>query len=1244
MEGQSNKGQSQHQYHSSQWSRLVRRNTLAISAAPPPLSPATLIQPSPQLSTTIETFPDLLPQQTSSYQAQLAQYNKLITSGRATRVQSSPLPPLLSTQHIQAVPRSGTTSGYENRQRRRSTSRLGHGNKKPSITGNGERPLIAEQSLATMGPKKADAPKPQLSRPQPQHQHSALTQQSSSVPTTPHQRARKFSTASREPSPIPAPSHSPRSAYSETSSAYPTYRSLPSKWVRCTHETGMAHSRRRMPYSLGSERLDQPKQSSIKAKLSPDEDKKLTADMEKLYAELLPTDESEAKRQRFVQKLEHLLNTEWPGHDIKVHVFGSSGNLLCTDESDVDICITTEWKELERVCMLADLLYRNGMTKVNCVSTAKVPIVKIWDPELGLACDMNVNNTLALENTRMIKTYVQVDPRVRPLAMIIKHWTKRRILNDAAYGGTLSSYTWICMIINFLQLQEPPVLPVLHDPQHQRLPQADGHESAFADDLEALRECGKSSKQSLGELLFRFFRFYAHELDYDKHVLSVRNGKLVSKQEKGWNLANNNRLCVEEPFNVGRNLGNTADDFTFRGLHLELRRAFDLIAETKLDECCEQYVFPKEEERVWEKPTASRPVVVRSVSQSRGGGRGGGNGGRGRNTNHNRNNQGGRRASSATYDGNNGYPPLATPQGMSPSETWIQNQQAQLQLHELYMTLEAQKDNLLRLQLYSQEQNYAQGQQRMEAFAQTHRLQPNAPVTSQQAADRNRGMSFDNPPLTAPLYYYPSVSFQYPAGFGPQQGPNTYPSSPAIPSAVPELRRSLHRSNVTSGSGPGGAVSNSSARSHSTPAARTTLSPILTQYGMEGQQSYSPLHPGDITSHPPSANENGRPGFDTDSVGSRADSLPAGGFEKDYKGYGLNGSIIYQNPIESNFQSTVSASPGHRRLSTEQFPQAILERLRRTSRSPSPLGRDRGYTTGARAIPAAYGGVPHAVSNTNVRSLNELSPLIVNGSFSIPHSRASGAPSSASGSSSEDQYHDALGASVDSLYLTPQDADGRNMQLPQNSGLGVSLPPRNRSERDPSPISRQRQRPAVETHLGPPSTSNFAPSSAQSYSHATQTGAISPGTSTPAQPSSPSVRNRPSRSQGTGMSPLDLGPQKSDALRDVPHLSPVFETRSPSPTASRKTDSSAFALPPSPLRESAGSLGNAGRNPSPLANGNKGIGMPKGHTRGAKSEGGGVGTWQQIQKGKRRGQDGTGKGGNAEAEELPRFEADRKGG
>ncbi len=117
----------------------------------------------------------------------------------------------------------------------------------------------------------------------------------------------------------------------------------------------------------------------------------------------------------------------------------------------MDICITTEWKELEFVCLIAELLARrkfapclptdpsrnntdvleDGMEKVVCVKSAKVPIVKIWDPELGLACDMNVNNTSALENTRMVRTYVEIDERVRPLAMILKYWTRRRIVNDA---------------------------------------------------------------------------------------------------------------------------------------------------------------------------------------------------------------------------------------------------------------------------------------------------------------------------------------------------------------------------------------------------------------------------------------------------------------------------------------------------------------------------------------------------------------------------------------------------------------------------------------------------------------------------------------------------------------------------------------------------------------------------------------------------------------------------------------------
>ena len=247
---------------------------------------------------------------------------------------ASPLPPLLSTQHIQAVPRSGTSS-FENK-RRTSNPKVGHGNKKLLNTGTGDRALIAaEQSnanTANMASKKSEAPK-QPARSQ-QHTHNpGHAQQSSSVPSTPNQRARKFSTTSRDPSPVLATNHSPRSAYSESNSTVPTYRPLASRLGQCPYETGMAHFKRRMPYKLGSERLE-PAQGPVKAKLSPEEDQKLSKDMEMLYSRLVPTPESEARRKKLIRKLENLLNTEWPGHDIRVHVFGSSGNMLCTDESD----------------------------------------------------------------------------------------------------------------------------------------------------------------------------------------------------------------------------------------------------------------------------------------------------------------------------------------------------------------------------------------------------------------------------------------------------------------------------------------------------------------------------------------------------------------------------------------------------------------------------------------------------------------------------------------------------------------------------------------------------------------------------------------------------------------------------------------------------------------------------------------------------------------------------------------------
>lgn len=64
------------------------------------------------------------------------------------------------------------------------------------------------------------------------------------------------------------------------------------------------------------------------------EEHKLTSDMIDLFQLLEPSADDQTRRERVVDKLSHLLNEEMPDKDIQVSMFGSSGNLLHTKNSD----------------------------------------------------------------------------------------------------------------------------------------------------------------------------------------------------------------------------------------------------------------------------------------------------------------------------------------------------------------------------------------------------------------------------------------------------------------------------------------------------------------------------------------------------------------------------------------------------------------------------------------------------------------------------------------------------------------------------------------------------------------------------------------------------------------------------------------------------------------------------------------------------------------------------------------------
>src|ERR1700761_6692011 len=83
-----------------------------------------------------------------------------------------------------------------------------------------------------------------------------------------------------------------------------------------------------------------------------------------------------------------------------------------------------------------------------------------------------------------------------------------------ALGGTLSSYTWICLALNFLQTRDPPILPTLQQQANLEPKLLGGVNVSFDRDLDTYRDFGLRNKSSLGELFFHFFRYYAHEFEF----------------------------------------------------------------------------------------------------------------------------------------------------------------------------------------------------------------------------------------------------------------------------------------------------------------------------------------------------------------------------------------------------------------------------------------------------------------------------------------------------------------------------------------------------------------------------------------------------------------------------------------------------------------------------------------------------------------------------------------------------------
>ncbi|KAF9934224.1 hypothetical protein FBU30_002917 [Linnemannia zychae] len=302
-----------------------------------------------------------------------------------------------------------------------------------------------------------------------------------------------------------------------------------------------------------------------------------------LYQKLVPSQDYMIRRTKLVQRLQGILNSGFPGQDLRLEVFGSYASGLGSESSDADLCITTEhFKKTapyNNVRLVAQILRQGGMTQVQPIADARVPIVKFVDPVTKTRCDMNTNHVLGIHNSELIRCYTMIDERVRPFLYSLKALVKKHGINDSSQSW-LSSYAYVMMAIGFLQAQEPPILPSLQDQPEERMSELYiqmNHEGRGGRDVinctfdrnpGQYANFGAANTKSVGQLLIEFFEYYSRFYDYQTMEVNVRCGggiRLREELTKARKNGNPNvrppqrgrgekKLIVMDPFILDRNV------------------------------------------------------------------------------------------------------------------------------------------------------------------------------------------------------------------------------------------------------------------------------------------------------------------------------------------------------------------------------------------------------------------------------------------------------------------------------------------------------------------------------------------------------------------------------------------------------------------------------------------------------------------------------------------------------------------
>ena len=207
---------------------------------------------------------------------------------------------------------------------------------------------------------------------------------------------------------------------------------------------------------------------------------------------------------------------------------------------------------------------------VKFLEHATVPIVKLTDDNSGIDSDISVCLTQSVVKTNLIKKYVAIDWRVKPLVLSIKHWVKSRKLTNT-HRGDLNSFGFTLMIIHYLQSLSPPILPILDISINEWIKP------------EKFVDFGIENTKHIGELFSGFFMYYHSKFKADKHAICItaHDGKnnvdgFLKKAVCRLAVGHNDVLIVLDPLDETDNIGRRVTAMSWSHMQKEIQLAAEM--------------------------------------------------------------------------------------------------------------------------------------------------------------------------------------------------------------------------------------------------------------------------------------------------------------------------------------------------------------------------------------------------------------------------------------------------------------------------------------------------------------------------------------------------------------------------------------------------------------------------------------------------------------------------------------------